>query len=595
MDPRRRLHCAIVVRGSRALSTDWLWFGEIGFRSVFTTSLLWRVGLFLRRRGVRVRVFLRQRQNCARVPDTGLPGPLRESWRWRESRSLANAHAALSAGAAVLCSFSPQYRFGLVDGTFLKGLNGVPRRCSRSIVQPRHLVLPVQATADFRRSRHADHADIPVHRRGDRMYWMRNDITLPPRRASAKPRRIQASGSLLVILVRAARQCDTGSSASASFCILHHRPTSRTPATPTSTLRCPVSMSPPSPRSLPRRGLVAGDRSREGHLVSGIGNRFLRDRQRACDAGIVPAAYQKFVVAPNELARETPYLATHIAATRRAWRLDSVETRDLEGDVQLSMADIRANAPTIDNVRLWERDLLQADVRPASGDPHVLRLRVGERRSIHDRRPIPAGPPLGARAQHRVAADAQLHQRAADVHARHGRHDGAREPGDDRRTAGAVHQGSAAGVDDLAQGHAAADLLRRAHERATSSSGPARRSSTIRPATTNVYTNYTGRGGVPVGSFLATRALRVAVRLARHSALGVPRRTTRAFCIAATSCERATAALPFLDFDAEPYLVVDRLGRAEVDSRRVHVERQLAVRAAARRTARTTCATASRS
>ena len=117
--------------------------------------------------------------------------------------------------------------------------------------------------------------------------------------------------------------------------------------------------------------------------------------------GLAPAAEQKFVIAPNELARERPYLQLHIAATRRAWRLDSVATRDLEGDVQLTMADIRANAPTIDNVRLWERDLLKQTLRAAPGDPHLLRLRVGERRSLHDRRPVPPGPPLGARAQHR--------------------------------------------------------------------------------------------------------------------------------------------------------------------------------------------------
>ncbi|HEY6825746.1 MAG TPA: UPF0182 family protein, partial [Gemmatimonadaceae bacterium] len=74
---------------------------------------------------------------------------------------------------------------------------------------------------------------------------------------------------------------------------------------------------------------------------------------------LIPVTEQKFVVAPNELARERTYLQQHIAATRRAWRLDSVTTRDLSGDVQLTMADIRANAPTIDNVRLWERDLLK--------------------------------------------------------------------------------------------------------------------------------------------------------------------------------------------------------------------------------------------
>ena len=85
-----------------------------------------------------------------------------------------------------------------------------------------------------------------------------------------------------------------------------------------------------------------------GYAVVGIVSRLL-----------VPAAAQRFVVAPNELTRERPYLERHIAATRRAWRLDSVTTRDLEGDVQLTMADVRDNASTIDNVRLWERDLLK--------------------------------------------------------------------------------------------------------------------------------------------------------------------------------------------------------------------------------------------
>src|SRR4029079_6218704 len=74
---------------------------------------------------------------------------------------------------------------------------------------------------------------------------------------------------------------------------------------------------------------------------------------------LIPESEQNFVVAPNELARERPYLQLHIAATRRAWRLDSVATRDLEGDVRLPVDAVRANAATIDNVRLWERDLLK--------------------------------------------------------------------------------------------------------------------------------------------------------------------------------------------------------------------------------------------
>ena len=74
--------------------------------------------------------------------------------------------------------------------------------------------------------------------------------------------------------------------------------------------------------------------------------------------GLVPSFVQKFVVAPTELTRETPYLRHHIAATRQAWGLDSVETRELTGQTNLTMADIRANAPTIENVRLWDREPL---------------------------------------------------------------------------------------------------------------------------------------------------------------------------------------------------------------------------------------------
>ncbi len=73
---------------------------------------------------------------------------------------------------------------------------------------------------------------------------------------------------------------------------------------------------------------------------------------------LVPLVMQKLIVAPTELTRETPYLKHHIAATRQAWGIDSVETRELNGEASLTLADIKANAPTIDNVRLWDRDPL---------------------------------------------------------------------------------------------------------------------------------------------------------------------------------------------------------------------------------------------
>ncbi|MFL5403850.1 MAG: UPF0182 family protein [Gemmatimonadales bacterium] len=74
--------------------------------------------------------------------------------------------------------------------------------------------------------------------------------------------------------------------------------------------------------------------------------------------GLFPGFMQKFLVSPTELTRESPYLSYHIFATRQAWGLDSVETRELTGETKLTMADIRANAATIENVRLWDRDPL---------------------------------------------------------------------------------------------------------------------------------------------------------------------------------------------------------------------------------------------
>ncbi len=71
-----------------------------------------------------------------------------------------------------------------------------------------------------------------------------------------------------------------------------------------------------------------------------------------------PPLMQKFIVAPTELTYETPYLERHIEATRRAWGLDSVEVRELEGEANLTLAHIRANATTIENVRLWDREPL---------------------------------------------------------------------------------------------------------------------------------------------------------------------------------------------------------------------------------------------
>ncbi len=66
----------------------------------------------------------------------------------------------------------------------------------------------------------------------------------------------------------------------------------------------------------------------------------------------------RFVIAPNEQARETPFIEHNIKATRKAFALDTVEERELSGDTLLTRADIDANDATLGNVRLWDHEPL---------------------------------------------------------------------------------------------------------------------------------------------------------------------------------------------------------------------------------------------
>ena len=72
-----------------------------------------------------------------------------------------------------------------------------------------------------------------------------------------------------------------------------------------------------------------------------------------------PLALQRLVVAPNEIERERPYIAREIAATRFAFGLDDVDERRFPATEDLSAERVSANAATIDNVRLWETEPLK--------------------------------------------------------------------------------------------------------------------------------------------------------------------------------------------------------------------------------------------
>ncbi len=74
----------------------------------------------------------------------------------------------------------------------------------------------------------------------------------------------------------------------------------------------------------------------------------------------LPALFQRFVVQPNELALETPYLKNNIAFTRTAYQLDRIQETSYPALADLTADVIARNQDTIQNVRLWDyRPLLQ--------------------------------------------------------------------------------------------------------------------------------------------------------------------------------------------------------------------------------------------
>jgi uncharacterized protein len=74
--------------------------------------------------------------------------------------------------------------------------------------------------------------------------------------------------------------------------------------------------------------------------------------------GVYSALLQRFFVSPNEQAYEMPFIQNNIAATRRAFGLDTVEERQTSGEARLTRDDIDRNTATLQNVRLWDHQPL---------------------------------------------------------------------------------------------------------------------------------------------------------------------------------------------------------------------------------------------
>jgi uncharacterized membrane protein (UPF0182 family) len=70
-----------------------------------------------------------------------------------------------------------------------------------------------------------------------------------------------------------------------------------------------------------------------------------------------------FIVKPNELVRERPYIAYNIELTRQAYGLDRLTQREFPAETTVEAADPAKNQATLQNIRLWDWRALQDTLR----------------------------------------------------------------------------------------------------------------------------------------------------------------------------------------------------------------------------------------
>jgi uncharacterized protein len=74
----------------------------------------------------------------------------------------------------------------------------------------------------------------------------------------------------------------------------------------------------------------------------------------AVSGELVPNVVQRFIVQPNELARERPYIERTIALTREGFNLNSIEAQIFTPQNTLSELKLKQNDLTVRNIRLWD-------------------------------------------------------------------------------------------------------------------------------------------------------------------------------------------------------------------------------------------------
>src|SRR5271154_5802385 len=111
-----------------------------------------------------------------------------------------------------------------------------------------------------------------------------------------------------------------------------------------------------------------------GAVIAAV-NAISMQRGRWLVAAVLPAAVcyiglqviawyvSSFIVKPNELVREKPYIVYNTDLTRQAYGLNQVTQREFPAETTVEAADPANNQATLQNIRLWDWHALQDTLR----------------------------------------------------------------------------------------------------------------------------------------------------------------------------------------------------------------------------------------
>ncbi len=273
--------------------------------------------------------------------------------------------------------------------------------------------------------------------------------------------------------------------------------------------------------------------------------------------GIVPAVWQSLIVNPNQLAKEKSYIAFNIAATRAAYDLTAISNTpySLKGD--LSAAALKVNNVTVRNIRLWDPQvLLRSYSQLQELRPYYSFTTVSvDRYSVNG---VYTQTMLAPR-ELRVSGLPPQAQTWVNQHITYTHGYGV--------AVSAVNQVSSGGspdflVQDVPPVSSAPSLAITQPQIYYGLLGTnyvlvdtKYQTFDYPGASGDVYSPYTGTGGIPIGSLL--NRLAFAIRFGDIRFLTTSAITPHSRVIILNNIrERLAAAAPFLTFDSNPYMVV---------------------------------------